>query len=439
MINENRKAKFGVEFVAGLSTYLTLSYIFILNPILLAGAGINISAAFFATVLSAALATLLMGVWAKVPFAVAAAPSITTFFVSYVCLKLGLSWQAAMAAVILSGILSVAMTWLSVRQNLIDSIPMPLRVGVVFAVSGFLIANGLTQAKLISYSGGLIDASKFNFALLISPNAIVLYTGLLVTLLFRLKWLNFTGAPLLGILAASLTAAIFGIKSTTKAEFSRDMFSAIGSVDFRTLFDVRFVVAMLVFFIIDFFGGVGKYVGLFTAMGQKVEEIDNKGLERSLYVDGFGNIIGGFLGASSLAVFVSSAVGIAAGGRTGLTAIVTAGFMLLSLISIPLVGSIPVEAASGILVFVAFLLIPYDSIFNRENNTNEDVLTKFDILVCFLTALFSFLTYGIDKAILLVFVIYTALIIWNGPKKKDLILIITTTLLFIAVIAQIFL
>jgi AGZA family xanthine/uracil permease-like MFS transporter len=377
--------------------YLTLSYIFILNPILLARADINLSAAFFATVLSATLATLLMGIWAKVPFAVAPAPSITTFFVSYVCLTLGLPWQAAMAAVIISGVLSYIMAIVSVRQNLIYSIPIPLRVGVVFAVSGFLVANGLTQAKLISYSDGLINVSNFNPALFISPNAIVLYTGILVTLLFfRLKWLNFTGAPLLGIFAASLVAAIFGIKSTTRAEFSWDMFSAVFRVDFRALFDHRFILAMLVFFIIDFFGGVGKYIGLFTAMGKTVEEIDEKGLERSLKVDGIGNIIGGFLGASSLAVFVSSAVGITAGGRTGLTAIVTAGFMLLSLIYIPVLGAVPVEATSGILVFVAFLLIPYDSIFNKENNTNEDAptITNFDRLICFLTALFSFLTYG---------------------------------------------
>jgi adenine/guanine/hypoxanthine permease len=325
------------------------------------------------------------------------------------------------------------MTWASIRQNLIDSIPAPLRVGIVFAVSGFLVANGLTQVKLISYSDGLIDLSKFNFSLLFSNNAIVLYTGLLVTLLFRLKWIRFTGAPLLGILAASVIAAAFGIKSNTQAQFSWDMISAVGKADFFSLLDSRFLIAMLVFFIIDFFGGVGKYVGLFTAMGQKADDIDKEGMGRSLYVDGIGNIIGGFLGASSLAVFVSSAVGITAGGRTGMTAIVTACFMFVSIFTIPLVGAIPVEATSGILVYVAFLLIPYGK---EKENTEEPFLSSFDILICISAALISFLTYGIDKAILFVFVIYTAQIIWNKPKKKDIILIVTTTLLFLAVLAQ---
>lgn len=420
-----------VEFVAGLSTYLTLSYIFLLNPLLLAKAGINISAAFFATVTSATLATLLMGVWAKVPFAVAPAPSITTFFVSYVCVKLGLPWQAALAAVFLSGLLSIGMTALSVRGKLIDSMPTPLRVGVLFAVSGFLIANGLTQARLISYSDGFIDISKFSLGVLGSPNAIILCTGLLVTLLFRLRWIKFSGAPLLGILAASIAAAILGVKSTTQAEFSFAMLSAFLSLDFSALADSRFLIAMLVFFIIDFFGGVGKYVGLFAAMGREAERIPEKKIERALYVDGIGNLFGGLLGASSLAVFVSSAVGIVAGGRTGLTAVVIAGFMLASLVITPLVGAIPSEATSGILVFVGFLLIPYKDIFKSKGG-----YTRFDIIVCLVAALISFLTYGIDRAILLVFFVYSLVIIKNGVKKGDIILLVVTVLLIAAVIAQ---
>jgi AGZA family xanthine/uracil permease-like MFS transporter len=266
-----------------------------------------------------------------------------------------------------------------------------------------------------------------------SPDTLILCTGLLVTLFFRLKWIRFSGAPLLGILAASITAAIFGIKSTTQADFSTAMFSAVGRLDFSALagLDLHFLIAILVFFIIDFFGGVGKYVGLFAAMGREAQQIPEKSMGKALYVDGIANIFGGFLGASSLAVFVSSAVGIVAGGRTGLTAIVTAGFMLASLVIIPLVGAIPVEATSGILVFVGFLLISYGDIFN-----SKATLTRFDIIVCLVAALISFLTYGIDKAILLVFVVYTVVIIKKGIKKSDIILIVTTVLLLAAVVAQ---
>lgn len=198
-LSENRaddlKPSFRVEFIAGLSTYLTLSYIFLLNPILLAKGGINISAAFFGTVISATLATLLMGIWAKVPFAVAPAPSITTFFVSYVCLELKLPWQAALAAVILSGGLSIVMTLALGAPKAHRFHPPALSAGVLFAVAGFLIANGLTQAKLISYSHGFVDISKLSVGVLTSRNAVALCTGILVTLFFRRKWVRFTGAP----------------------------------------------------------------------------------------------------------------------------------------------------------------------------------------------------------------------------------------------------
>lgn len=425
------KPSFRIEFVAGLSTYLTLSYIFLLNPILLAKAGINLSAAFFATVISATLATLLMGFWAKVPFAVAPAPSLTTFFVSYVCVKMGLHWEAALAAVVLSGLLSIGMTYASLRGRLIDSIPPALSNGVLFAVGGFLIANGLTQANLLSYSQGFVDISKMSVGVLFSSNAIVFCTGLLVTLFFRQKWMKFSGAPLLGILAASIAAAVFGIKTTTQAEFSSAMFSAVGHVDFSPFADPRFFMAMLVFFIIDFFGGVGKYIALFAAMGRGLQQIPEKNMGIALKVDGIGNIFGGLLGASSLAVFVSSAVGIVAGGRTGLTAIVTAGFMFSSLLVMPLVGAIPVEATSGTLVFVGLLLIPFDEI-RRKHST----LTRFDVIVCLVASLVAFLTYGIDKAMLLVFVVYLVTVIKRGARKDDVILIVTTLLLLAAVVMQ---
>lgn len=294
-----------------------------------------------------------------------------------------------------------------------------------------MIANGLVQGKIFSYSSGFLDVAKFNFSILGSSTAIVLYTGLFVTLLFRLKWFKFSGAPILGILAATIVAASFGIKSTIKAELSSDMFSAIGKVDFSSLLDSRFLIAMLVFFIIDFFGGVGKYIGLFAALGSRSKEIEKKGMGKALYVDGIGNIIGGAFGASSLAVFVSSAVGIHAGGRTGLTAIVSACLMLLSLFVIPLVGAIPVEATSGVLIYVGLLLIPY-----KEIQIKNALQNRFDIIISVIAALVSFLTYGIDKAILLVFLVYTIQIVVKGAKKDDLVLIVTTLLLLAAIIAQ---
>ena len=419
-----------VEFFAGLSTYLTLSYIFFLNPVLLAKTGIDISAAFFATVMSAGISTLIMGLWAKLPFAVAPAPSLTTFFVSYVVLTLGIPWQGALAAVVLSGVLCVFMTFLSVRGKLIASIPLGLKVGVLFAVSGFLLANGLTQAKLMSFSNGFIDISSLSIQTFVSPNLLILCTGLFVTYLFRSRWIRFSGAPLVGIIAASFVAAYFGIKAVSPAEFSPKMFSSFGRLDFSLLCDPRLILSVLVFFIIDFFGGVGKFIGLFTALGDTFEKEEEK-MGRALYVDGIGNVIGGVFGASSLAVFVSSAVGITSGGKTGLTSVFTALFIFASLAFIPLVGSIPVEATSGILVFVAFILLPIPDIVKKISP-----LHRGDIFLSVCAAAISFFTYGIDKAILFVFLAYSLVKIKNGLRKSDAIFIVTTVLLLAAVIAE---
>ena len=419
------------EFFAGLSTYLALSYIFILNPILLNKAGIDISAAFFATIMSAALSTLLMGIWAKLPFAVAPAPSLTTFFVSYVVFTLGLPWQGALAAVIISGALSILMTFLSVRGKLIEAIPHALKVGILFAVGGFLIANGLTQAKLISFANGFINISALSFASIFSVNLLILCTGILVTLFFRSRWIKFSGAPLLGIVAASLVAEYFGVRAVSGAHLSADMFLSFGQVDFSLLIDRRLLIAALIFFIFDFFGGIGKFIGLFAALGEEFQKTQEKNIGKALYVDGIGNIIGGIFGASSLAVFVSSTVGIASGGKTGLTSIFTAIFILLSLVFIPLVGTIPIEATSGILVFVGILLLPLRDIIKGRTSLN-----RLDIFLCSVAAAISFFTYGIDKAILFVFVAYTILKVKNGIKKEDGILVITTILLLGAIVAQ---
>lgn len=419
------------EFVAGLSTFLTLSYILLLNPVLLSRAGIDISAAFFATVVSAGFTTLLMGLWARLPFAVAPAPSLTTFFVSYVCLTLGLAWQAALAAVIVSGALSILMAWLAIREKMIEATPVALKIGVLFAIGGFLVANGLSQAKLVGFSGGLIGASSTGIQI---AGLAILGAGLIFTIIFSLPQMRFAGAPLVGILIATVIAALFGVRSHSEARLTTEMFSAIGQVDFTALLDWRILPALFIFFIIDFFGGLGKFIGLFAAMDHEFKpDARDPGMKRALYVDGIGNFAGGFLGASSLAVFISSVVGIKAGGRTGRTAVFTAMFIFASLLAVPLVGAIPVEATSGILIYIGFLLIPWQGILRKKLQ-----LTWGDWITCGLAGLIALFTFSIDRALLVVFVYYAAAAILRGARRQDSLLILTSVLLAGAVAAQAF-
>jgi adenine/guanine/hypoxanthine permease len=397
-------ARVPVELLAAVSTYLTMSYIFLLNPVLLRQAGVDASLAFFATVVSAAAATLLMGLWAKLPFAVASAPSITTFLVSFICLELGLDWQVAMLAILVSGVLSILMTTLSFRQRFIESMPAGLKIALLFAVCGFLVANGLRQAKLISHPNGFVAFAALD--MLVSGPALALYAGLAIALLFRaLGWL---GGPLVGIMVAALVAAAFGIRSKGGGGFSWQMLSGpaqLLDISWRSLLDWRVPFAIFVFFVIDFFGGVGKFVGLFTALGRESGE-EGPAVKRALYVDGIGTVVGGALGGSSLAVFVSSAVGVAEGGRTGLTAIFIAALMLASFLFFPLIGAIPVEATAGILVYVGLLLLPLKEIRR---------FGRMDIIASVIVAIVAFVTFGLDDAMLVAFAIYTV----DTFRRKD--------------------
>jgi AGZA family xanthine/uracil permease-like MFS transporter len=420
------------EVYAGFGTFFTLSYVLVLNPILLKQTGINISAAFFATVVSAGLATLVMGVWVRLPFAIAPAPSITTFFASYVCLTLGLAWQTALAAVILSGFLSMLMAFLTVRKRLIDSTPSGLKVGILFAIGGFLFANGLVQAKIIQFVGGVLTIRPGDTWRTGLP---ILLAGLGITVLFRQKWMRFVGAPLAGILVAAIVAGFLGVRSKVEASLGREMFSAMFAADFSALADWRLISSVFVFFIIDFFGGLGKFIGLFGAMeGGDFEVRQSEKMGRALYVDGAANILGGVLGASSLAVFISSAVGIKMGGRTGRPAIVCALLIFASLIAFPLVGAIPTEATAGTLIFIGVVLIPWRSIFAKSLDLNI-----FDYIIFSISAVISFATFGLDKALLVLFGFYAFRAARKGISTETVFLGGATFFLAAAVIAELFL
>lgn len=410
-VNESRY-KIRTELIAGLSTYMTMSYIFILNPILLSQVGIDINSAFVATIITGILSTLLMAVWAKVPFAVAPVPSITTFFVGFVCTTLGIPWQAALVAVFISGFISVGMALLSVREKLITNIGPKLSIGILYILCAFLVCTGFKQAGILTYSDGFLDTSKLFTHSDLPINLFILLTGLGVTLLLSSNRLKIVGAPVIGIFAATIVAFIFGKADTPDFSLNENIFSSFFSLDFSyyvTNFSLDLVIAILIFFIIDFFAGIGKYIGLFAAIENRTTENTSKligrksdAFSKALQVDGWGNVIGALAGASSVAVYVSSAVGIQAGGKSGVTALFIALFMLLSVLFIPFIGSIPVIATSGVLVYIGFLLV---SSKNQANKLKKK-LNKLDSIVIGISCIIVMSTYSMDFAMSIMFTYY---------------------------------
>lgn len=178
------------EVLAGISTYLSLAYIFVVNPAILSQAGINKSAVLFATVIASSIATLLMGVWARLPFAVAPGLEMNGFFVFAVVARLGLTWQQALGTVFWSGVLCIVLTWLPVRQKIIDSIPNGLKTNIAVSVGVFVATIGLYLSKIISFKNGFPNFSNWGSYQLLSSEAIVMYVGLLVSFLLGSKGLS---------------------------------------------------------------------------------------------------------------------------------------------------------------------------------------------------------------------------------------------------------
>jgi adenine/guanine/hypoxanthine permease len=422
---------FRTEVIAGLSTYLSLAYILILNPAILGHAGMDTSAILFATAIASGVATLAMGIWAKLPFAVAPGIEMSGFFAFSVCGTLGMTWQQGLGTVFWSGILCIILTLLPVRQKIIDSIPAGLKINIGVSVGVFVATIGLFVAKILAFKDGLPDFSTWGLERLTSHEAIVLYVGFSAAVILGLKRFRFLGSILVAIIVAAIACKLFGIAVKTPPQFSPAMFAALFQLDpISVLGDRRGLSVVLIFFIIDFFGGIGKFIGLTAATNlQSNGQVRN--IEKGLYVDGAGTVLGAVTGTSSLIAFVESAVGIAAGGRRGITAIVCGVLLILSLIFTPLVALVPAEAAAGIALYVGWLLLPIQH-FRDETST----FGKFDVIVAVMMGAISLLTFGLDKAMLAGFAAYTLRQVILPKEKVNYYLLATTALLTVSTVMQ---
>ena len=402
------------EIVAGISIYLSLAYIFIVNPAILSKSGIDASAVLFATVVVSSLATIAMGVWGKLPFAVAPGLEMNGFFAFVVCGTLQMTWQQGLGAVFLSGILCLIFTFLRIRHNIISCIPLGLKKAIGTSVGVFVATIGLFVSHILVFKNGRIDFLNLSVQSLNSHLAYVLYIGLILSVILGHKKLQFHGGMLTSILVGAFLCYIWGIKADKPPELSDNMYQAIGKLDITIISDPRFWSPIIVFFIVDFLGGIGKIIGLTANTNIQDENGNVPNLQRALYVDGAATVAGSLMGTSSLIAFVESAVGIEAGGRTGLTAIVCGFLMAGSLAFTPLLQWVPAESATGVLVYVGYLLLPKQS---KENSASVGM--SFDTIVAAFMGIISLATFSLDKAMALGFWLYFAKGILKGENKEQ--------------------
>jgi AGZA family xanthine/uracil permease-like MFS transporter len=335
------------EIIAGVSTFLALSYIVVVNPAILGQAGIPHESAFFATALVSGLATICMGVVARLPFAVAPGMEMNALVAVSVIGTLGYSWHQALGMVFWSGIAMLVVSAFRLRQMVIDAIPQAARLALTAAVATFIGLVGLEISGVALTHGGHLSA----VGSLTSPAARAMYIGLAVTLVAdrvaRIK----VAAVVAGVAAAALYCWMAGVKSTAPHS-GAGATAALGKFDVGIILHPSAWSIIVVLFALDFFGSIAKVVAL-TAGTPIQRDGRVPGMPQALLTDAGATVVGSGVGSSSFIVYVESAVGIRAGARTGIAAITTGALLLCTLVLGPALTYVPTQAVTGTLVFVA--------------------------------------------------------------------------------------
>lgn len=340
------------EFFAGLTTFLTMAYILAVNPSILSAAGMDSGAVFTATTLSAILATLIMGFGANLPFSLASGMGLNAFFAYTVCCGMGYSWQFALTAVLLEGIIFVLLTLFKVRNLVLDAFPTSLRKAIGVGIGLFIAFNGFVQSGIVVSNKDTVVA----LGDLTSSDPLLMMLGIVM-----ISWLlakKVAGGMLLGMLLTTLLGIPMGVTHFNGLVATPpSLESVFFQFEFSQIFTKDMWMVVLTLFFVDFFDTMGTLVGV----SEKVEVLRDprygNRLQRAFMADAVGTILGAVLGTNTVTTYMESAAGIAAGGRTGLTAVVSALFFVLALFLAPVFLAIPVAATSAVLVIVGVFMI----------------------------------------------------------------------------------
>jgi AGZA family xanthine/uracil permease-like MFS transporter len=339
------------EILAGLATYLTMVYIVVVNPSILAAAGIDHGAAFVATCLAAAIGSLLMGLLANFPIALAPGMGLNAYFAFVVVGAMGIPWQVALGAVFVSGLLFFLVSVLRIREWLINGIPMSLKLGIAAGIGFLLALIGLQGMGIVVAS----PATMVGLGRLTAPGTLIACAGFL--LIAGLAARAVPGAIVLGILATAAIGLPFGLTEFKGVvALPPSLAPTFLQMDIAGALSLGLVAIVFTFFLLDLLDNTGTLIATAHRAGLMNADGSVPRLGRVLMADSGGAMIGAALGTSTTVSYIESAAGIQAGGRTGLTAVVVAGLFLLTLFLAPLATSIPAFATAPALVFVACLM-----------------------------------------------------------------------------------
>lgn len=396
------------EIIAGVTTFMTMVYILAVNPGILSETGMDKDAVFTATAVSAIIATLVMALVAKLPFALAPGMGLNAFFAFTVVLGMGYTWQFALTAVFLEGIIFLVLTALNVRELIVNSIPMALKHAISVGIGLFITFIGLQSA------GVIVDnpATLVGLGAIKSGPALVALVGVVVTAVLLKK--NVNGAILIGILASTILGIFTGVTSIP------DNFSVVSvppsiepiffQFDFSQVFTFDMVLVLFTFLFVDMFDTVGTLIGVTSKANMLDEEGKVPRVKQALFADSIGTFVGAILGTSTVTTYVESASGVAAGGKTGMTALTVAGMFVLALFFAPVFMIVPAAATAPALIIVGlFMISPVAKI---------DLNDMSEALPAFLTIIMMPLTYSIADGIVFGMIAYVIVNLITGQFKK---------------------
>lgn len=396
------------EILAGITTFMTMAYILIVNPSILSAAGMNSGAVFTATALSAVVATLVMGVYAKLPFALAPGMGLNAFFAFTIVKQMGYSFEFALTAVLLEGIIFILLTAFNVREAIVDSIPANIKRAISVGIGLFIAFIGLDNAKVVIHPED--NSTIIALGNVTSGTALLAIMGILITGFLLVRKVR--GALLIGIVLTTIIGMPMGITEAPKAIFSAPpSLSPIAfKFQFEHIFTIDMFIALFTLLFMDMFDTIGTLVGVATKAKMLDEEGKVPNIKKALFADAVGTTVGACLGTSTVSTFVESASGVAEGGRTGLTAVSTAGMFALALFLSPLFAIIPSAATAPSLVLVG--------LFMMEPIMEIDLVDFTEAIPAFLTIIMMPLTNSISDGIVFGVVSYIFLKATTGKIKE---------------------
>jgi len=416
----DNKTSVRTEIVAGITTFMTMAYILAVNPQILSAAGMDKNALFTATALSAMVATLIMALYAKLPFALAPAMGLNAFFAYTVVTAMGYSWQFALTAVFIEGIIFIILTIFNIRELIVNAIPISVKHAISAGIGLFIAFIGLQNAGVIvSSQSSLVKLGNMG-----SPSVLLSLGG--IVLIGVLLAMKVKGALLIGIFAVTLAGLPVGVTGMPEGHLvcmPPTLAPIFLKFDFSSVFSLDMLIVLFTFLFVDMFDTVGTLVGVSSKAGMLDEEGRVPRVKQVLFADSLGTTLGAMLGTSTVTTYVESAAGVAEGGKTGLTSLTTAVLFLVALFFAPLFTMVPPAATASALVLVGFFMM------SPILNINFDDFSE--SIPAFITIIMMPLTYSIAEGIVFGMISYVLLKLFTGKIKDISVVMIILAILFV--------